>query len=248
MSGQPVPIKSLAKWKCWWTGSSLAGEIAAAIQKNIDVSKLPGGGKLVKLQYGNKVVQADLQNSFNNKVMEAVVDSYPTDRDPSAYLLGDAVLHLNSSLQGVIFGLQKPNPVDEDARRKVALKQGAYLKMMLSYLRTIAGRANSGRCPQVTYLKELALAKGLRGGGGRGKGSPDASPAPSSASSCSSRLSTATTILDGNPLIPMDTASKSSGSVVTTPANLVSYWAKLFRLMFGKMFLFMLRLTMIVSS
>eukprot|EP00438_Fugacium_kawagutii_P030696 Skav213050 [mRNA] locus=scaffold364:31684:34669:+ [translate_table: standard] len=209
MAGQGVPIKSLAKWKCWWTGTSLASEIATAIQKNIDVSALPGGGKLVKLQHGNKVVQADLQNSMNNKVMEAVVDAYPSDRDPSAYLLGDTVLHLNNNLNGVLFGMQRPNPIDEDARRKVALKQGTYLKMMLSYLRTIAGRASSGRNPHVTYLKELTLAKGLRGGGGRGKGSPSASPAPSSASSCSSHLSAATTIMDGNPLV----ASSSSGSV-----------------------------------
>ena len=154
-----VPLKSLAPWKTFWRGTSIAIDVATSIQNHIDPTKLPGKGALVTLAVATKVCGQDLDDSNNAKVMEGVLNAYPPDKDPSAYLLGDAVLHLNANLGNVLLGPESPNPVNEKSRRDTALKIGGQLKLLLSYIRTSTGRTEKGRSPTVTFLKELVVSK-----------------------------------------------------------------------------------------
>jgi len=190
-----LPIKPLASWKTWWSGSDQAQKIATSIQRHIDPTKMPGDGKLVQLKFTGKVTQEDLNDHHTSKVVEGILEAYPPSREPSGYLLGDSVMELNQMLGGAILGLQKANPVDEKARRDKALKQGAYLKMLLSYARVSSGRSAKGRSPTVTYLKELALAKGRPERKGKGSSSP---------SSTASATSEVTLLLDGRPITCLD--------------------------------------------
>ena len=199
-----MPIKPLASWKTWWGGSSTAQEIACSLHHTIDPTKLPGDGKVVDLKCSSKVGQEDLSDFHTSKVVEGLLSSYPGSKEPSAYLLGDACLVLNSMMGNCLFGPQRANPMDEKARRTKALKQGAYLKMLLSYARSSSGRSPKGRCQTVTYLKELALSQGRperKGKGTRSSASTCASPA-----STSSTMSARTLVMgvDTDPVTPAD--------------------------------------------
>ena len=193
-------FKSLASWKSWWHGGETAKSIAESILKHVDPEKVPGDGKLVLLQGGGKVTEADLKDPHTSKVIEGLLQSYPSSKDPSGYLLGDSVLLLNTMLGHTILGTAKANPVDEKSRRDQALKQGHYLKMLLSYVRTASGRCDKGWTPEVTYLKELAIAKGRPERRGKGSQSSPSVTSVAPTSPTSSTRSAVTIGLDGNPL------------------------------------------------
>ena len=160
MAGATEGFKSLATWRSWWAGKPIARELAESMQMHIDPTKLPGGGRLIVLNVAGKVSQSDLQDHHKCKLAEALLHAYPPDKDPSSYLLGDAVLHLDYMLGNVILGKQSLNPMVEKSRRDNALKDGANLKYLLSYIRNSAGRHEKGRPPEITYLKELVALKG----------------------------------------------------------------------------------------
>ena len=181
-------IKPLASWKTWWGGTTVAYDVAKSIQKHIDPSQVPGKGCLVKLKTPGKVTAPDLQDPHTARVVEGMLQSYPSEKDPSGYCLGDAVLHLNINMANVILGPERTNPVCEKGRRDAALVQGTLLKKLLSYVRSSSARHEKGRSPTTTFLKELAL---LKGRPSRGKSS-------SPASTCSTR-SAATLILGEDP-------------------------------------------------
>ena len=195
------PFKSLASWKSWWHSDHTIQGVAECIKASINPELVPGAGKLVVLHGKNKVTQTDLSDPHTSKVVAGILHGYPPSKDPSAYALGDAVLYLNDLMSGVILGAQKPNPVDEKVRRDCALKQGHYLKMLLSYVRSASWRTEKGRTPEVTYLKELAISKGRPERKGRWSSASSSSVAPTSpAVSTSSTRSAVTIGLDGEPL------------------------------------------------
>lgn len=197
----PPTVKPLAQWKTWSSGTNTAMEIADSLHQHIDPTKLPGGGKVVALTCSSKVTNVDLENTNNNKVVEALISAYPANREPSAYLLGDAPMLFNDKLNGAILGSQKANPLEEKARRNQALKQGTTMKMLLAYIRHHSGRTAKGRSPSITYLKELVLARGRDGK--KSRGSVSSSPCPSTTSASSGR-SAVTLLLDGRPITALD--------------------------------------------
>ena len=170
--------------------------IAEQLHEHMDPKKLPGKGQLVMLKGKGKVAPGDLDDYHTGSIVQALLESYPPLKDPSGYLLGDAVLRLNMLMNDSLLGPQKANPFEERARRDDALKQGTILKMLLSYTRNSSARTNRGRSPNVTYLKELALSKGRP----RKTGSP----------STSSTASAETLCLEGIPLSAFDESPESS--------------------------------------
>lgn len=176
MAGVQVPEKPLAQWRTWWSGTDWPHKIATRLHSTIDPTKMPGSGQVVELHVKGKVTQADLCDDHTGKVVEGLLESYPPNKDPSGYLLGDACLCLNAMMGHSIFGPAKPNPIDEKYRRDAALKQGTMMKMLLAYVRASSGRTPQGRSATVTYLKELALSKGRPGRKkSRGSKSPSSS-------------------------------------------------------------------------
>lgn len=206
-----VQIKPLAQWKTWWSPDDVE-RIAASLVKNIDPVKLPEK-KLVNLAACNKVSIDDVEDAHTAKVVEGLVESYPPEKEPSAYLLGDVVLRVNLKLGGIILGHQKVNPLDERARRNEALKQGSLLKLLLSYIRGSTHRCEKGRTPGVTYLKELTRSKGRPAR----KSPGSSSPAPSACSTAST-CSAVTLLLDGRPITALSASTPSPRS--TAGANL----------------------------
>ena len=193
-----MAIKPLATWKTWWTSAD-AASIAAAIHSNLDSNLLPGHGNLVTLKSVGRVGPADLDDSHTGRILQALLDSYPVNKDPSGYLLGDSIMHLNVLMGETLLGGQKANPFEERNRRDCALKQGAVLKLLLSYTRNSSNRTTKGRSPNVTFLKELAGSKGrVRKG----------SPSPSTSSTASGE----TLMLEGIPLHVLDDESPQSSS------------------------------------
>lgn len=207
-----MQLKPLASWKTWWSQDDVA-KMAACLVCLMDPTKLPHQ-KLVALGVSNKVTSEDLENPHTAKVVEGLVECYPPDKEPSAYLLGDVVLQVNHQLGGTILGHQKVNPVDEKARRNEALKQGGVLKMLLSYIRASTGRCGKGRSATVTYLKELTRSKGRPSR----KNPGSCSPAPSTCSTASAS-SAVTLLLDGRPITALSGSTPSPRS--TAGANLV---------------------------
>lgn len=200
-----VQIKPLAQWKTWWSHDDVE-RIAECLVQHMDPTKLPER-KLVNLAACNKVSIDDVEDAHTAKVVEGLVESYPPEKEPSAYLLGDVVLRVNLKLHGIILGHQKINPVDEKARRTEALKQGGLLKLLLSYIRGSTGRCEKGRSPTVTYLKELTRSKGRPSRKNLGS----SSPAPSVCSTAST--STAVTLLlDGRPITALSGSTPSPRS------------------------------------
>lgn len=151
-------FKSLASWKCWWHEGSTALHVAEALVKNVDPKELPRGS-LVELKNNKKVSEEDFHKSVNCKIMEGLLSAYPSEKDPSAYLLGDAVLRVDQSRGHVILGKPALNPMVEKTRCDSALKEGQKLKLLLSYIRNSSGRHEKGRKPEVTFLKEMVLSR-----------------------------------------------------------------------------------------
>lgn len=160
------------------------------------------GGKVVAFKVDGKVTGCDLDDHHTAKVVEGVVLAFPVDRDPSAYLLGDSLLHLNTMMGDVIFGPCRPNPMDEKSRRDTILKEGTKLKQLLSYVRAATGRTERGRSPTMTFLKELVLSRGRPS-----KRSQSKSPA----SSCST-MSAKTLILGEESSASSSRTSRATGA------------------------------------
>ena len=200
-----IPFKSLASWKAWWSKGEVAQQIASAICHYVDTTKLPGGGKLMELALSTKITEADFKKPHVSQLPEALIHAYPADKDPSGYLLGDAVLHVDERWGHVVLGAPPGNPMTEKVRRDRALKEGAQLKLLLAYVRSRSARTLEARDPNLKYLKELCADK--KDGGSR-QGTP--SPAPSTHSTAS-----ATTLIMGETgESPQSSAGSSSQQLI----------------------------------
>ena len=144
--------RPLAEWKTWW-GGDLAKSIAKALNEHINPIKLPGHGQILET---NHFTGDSLKDDHVAAVAEALLTSYPEERQPSAYLMGDAVLALDNLWKGGLLGGPKDSPIQERARRNSALATGGKMKRLLSYVRTSALKSELGKTPAVTYLKTLA--------------------------------------------------------------------------------------------
>ena len=199
-----LPFKSLASWKSWWSGKTIASDIAKSLCHHMDPTNIAGNGRMIHLTTPGKPCAQDALT--HAKICEALLHAYPAEHDPSGYLLGDAVLHLDEMLGHTILGKPSANPMKESTRRDNALKDGTNLKLLLSYIRNSSGRHDKGRHAEITYLKELASSKHKpkrRSSGSQGS-TPVASP-------MSPTYSTATTIgLDGQSLYTDKTGSENS--------------------------------------
>ena len=133
-------------------------EISEALVKTIDTTNLVGG-KLLILENSKKIQEKDFMNVLNSQVAEVLIEHFPPTKDPSGYLLGDAVLRYDSAIGHMICGKPSPNPILEEERRKRALGEGSKMKLLLSYIRARSSRTDKGRFPEMTYLKEMWLAK-----------------------------------------------------------------------------------------
>ena len=211
-----TPCKPLAQWRTWWSGSDMPTRIAESIKNSIDPTKLPGNGRLVCLKGGDKVCKDDLEDFHTGKVLEGLLNAYPPNKEPSGYLLGDTVMKLNDLLGHTIFGPPRQNPLEEKARRDGALRQGSYLKLLLSYVRNSSARTEKGRSPSATYLKELALSKGRPDR--KAKGS-FRSPSPSPSTSTHSTISAVTLDLDGQPMTSSNGSARSSSNGIEKLAD-----------------------------
>ena len=146
------PDLPLATWKVWW-GPELADQIALSLKNYVDPKLLPGGGRLLtKMEFRSE----DLRNPFIGSIVEGLCKSYPLDRQPSAYLLGDAILSLDRLLNHGLLRSSNGNPITEKLRRDDALAEGGRLKKLLSYVRLSGAKSDVGRSSDVTYLKQLA--------------------------------------------------------------------------------------------
>ena len=146
------PDLPLATWKVWW-GPELADQIALSLKNHVDPKLLPGGGRLLtKVEFRSE----DLRNPFIGSIVEGLCKSYPLDRQPSAYLLGDAILSLDRLLNHGLLRSSNGNPIKEKLRRDDALAEGGRLKKLLSYVRLSGAKSDVGRSSDVTYLKQLA--------------------------------------------------------------------------------------------
>ena len=142
---------SLASWKVWWNRETVQ-DIAEGLKYCVDVKKLPGQGLLLP----KKDVWSSRSLEDLHVNGEGLLTSYPKDRQPSGYLLGDALLKLNRLWGDALPGPVDVNPLKERARRELALAQGCQLKKLLSFVRTSALKADRGRRESTTYLKSLA--------------------------------------------------------------------------------------------
>lgn len=149
MSGSPKP---LASWKTWWT-RDLAISVAKSLRDHIVSQNMLGKGRLLSTQ---SFTGDTLKDNHVASVAEALLVSYPGDHQPSAYLLGDAVLELDELWNGSLLGGENESPIVEKRRRDAALGEGQKLKKLLSYMRTSALKTENGKTPEVTYLKSLA--------------------------------------------------------------------------------------------
>ena len=174
-------FKSLASWKTWWSDGHVSLAIAEALVKRVETMNLVGGS-LLQLSNCKKIQEHDLQAKINAQVAEAVLEAYPADKEPSGYLLGDAILRCDSVWGHVMCGKPSANPLEEKDRRSRALKEGSKVRLLLSYMRHRASRSERGRTPEATYLKELCMANQSSEKRGRKKSSPLSSPTGSTVS------------------------------------------------------------------
>lgn len=158
MSKPSLENKPLATWKTWW-GSNLPSSIGASIHKHLDVRKIPGGGRVLTK---DTFRADDLKDPYIASVLEGLLTSYPKDKQPSAYLLGDAVLELDKLMNHSLLGHPETNPCKELSRRDDALAEGGKLRKLLSWARTSALKSNIGRNESSTYLKQLANQRVVR--------------------------------------------------------------------------------------
>ena len=177
--GQEVLFKSLATWKTWWQEGSAHLAVAEGLVKYVNTRDLPGSGELVSLFEKGKVTEHDLEQEHTCRVVEALLKTYPADKQPSAYCLGDAVQKVDHVWCHVILGKPSDNPCVEKARRDQALREGHKLKLLLSYIRNSSSRHDKGRKATVTFLKELANSQPRPRKGSKSGGSELASPTSS---------------------------------------------------------------------
>ena len=119
MSKEASPLeKPFACSKTWW-GTEEVQTVAKILQAHIDPLKLPRGGMLLLSNEFNGEV---IKNHHVSTVAEALLLSYPLDRQPSAYLLGDAVIQLDSLWNGALMGGPQSSLVKEKLRRDNALR------------------------------------------------------------------------------------------------------------------------------
>lgn len=148
--------RPLTPWKTWWSDApeSVPRKVAIALRENIDTQNLPGQGRILEKTV---TCAADLEQSLHaSSVAEALLVSYPADRQPSGWLLGEACLELNCLWGGALFGEPDENPIKEQYRRDNALAEGEKLKKLLAYIRNSAVKSDKGRNERVTFLKQLA--------------------------------------------------------------------------------------------
>lgn len=186
MAMQSSLSKPLASWKTWWS-PELPRNIAQTILDNIDVRKLPRDGMLLAK---DSFRSEDLKECHTAAVVEGLLLAYPKDRHPSAYLLGDAVLELNTLMNKSLLGPEHANPIKEISRRDDALGEGAKLKKLLSFVRNSSLKHDVGKTAAATYLKQLANSRVVRGKdrsvSSSTTASSDSQLSPSSASDCQS--------------------------------------------------------------
>ena len=154
MSSESEPRDApLAPWKVWWD-ADVVDKVAAGLKEHIDPRALPGQGLLIpeKATFCAK----SLEDDHIGRVAEGLLTSYPKERQPSSYLLGEALLSLNRMWHGSLLGPVESNPLKEKSRRELALAQGCQLKRLLSFIRTSALKTSKGRTASATYLKSLA--------------------------------------------------------------------------------------------
>ena len=148
----PLNSRPLAAWKTWW-GPDLPKAIAESLHSHIDPMQLPGKGCLLTNSHFNG---NSLKDSHTANVSEALLLKYPENRQPSGYLLGDSVMHLDVLWNGSLLGGVQDSPLKEMKRRETALGEGGKLKKLLSYVRSLALKSENGKTPEITYLKGLA--------------------------------------------------------------------------------------------
>ena len=188
-------FKSLAPWKSWWKGTDFPKNVAKSMYDYMDTTQIAGNGRLLHLDTKGKATEKDAKT--HAKLCEGLLRAYPAERDPSGYLLGDSVLHLDIMLNHAILGRPEGNPMKEASRRDNALRDGTNLKLLLSYIRNSSARSDKGRHVEITYLKDLVNTNFKpKRRSGVSVCSSTATPSPTSPSTCS-----ATTIgLDGQSL------------------------------------------------
>lgn len=173
MSGDEpvVSVASLASWKVWWDAET-ATQVALGLKEHVDPRALPGQGVLIpeKTTFNARA----LEDEHIGRVAEGLLTAYPKHRQPSSYLLGDALLSLNQMWGNSLLGAAESNLLKEKSRRELALAQGCQLKRLLSFIRTSALKASKGRTATTTYLKSLANERLLR------KASLESTPSPTS--------------------------------------------------------------------
>ena len=144
--------RPLAAWKTWW-GPDLSKAIAESLNSHIDPLQLPGKGSLLANSHFNG---NSLKDPHTANVSEALLLKYPENKQPSGYLLGDSVMHLDVLWNGSLLGGVQDSPLKENRRRDLALGEGGKLKKLLSYVRSSALKSETGKTPEITYLKGLA--------------------------------------------------------------------------------------------
>ena len=95
-ASSPLHLRPLADWRTWWT-PDIPETIAKAMKYHINVRKLPGNGCILNTSHFNGDV---IKDAHISSVAEALLVSYPKNRQPSGYLLGDVVLKLDDLWNG----------------------------------------------------------------------------------------------------------------------------------------------------
>ena len=181
MSADLAGEKPLATWKTWWP-KELPYSIGKSLFEHVDFRKLPGQGKIL-----NKDVfrQGDLKDAYIAGIVEGMLVAYPQEKQPSAYLLGDAVIQLDKLMGHSLLGMPNSNPIRERSRRECALAEGSKLRKLLSFVRTSSLKHPTGRSDESTYLKSIANARIVRGKSASSSTASSDSPAPTSGSTFS---------------------------------------------------------------
>ena len=168
--------KPLATWKTWWS-PSLARAIARTLHETIDPRLLPGGGQLLTKDYFRT---QDLNDAHVSLVIEGLLKSYPKDRQPSGYLLGDAFMALDLIMNHSLLGPPQSNPIKEKHRRESGLAEGGKMRKLLSFVRTSSLKHDVGKTAESTFIKKMANNRIVRG-----KSKTFSSPSISNSSQCS---------------------------------------------------------------
>ena len=175
---EPRGCYPLASWKTWWS-DALAKDIAKSIHSMIDCTKLPGGGQLLTK---DTFRAEDLKDHHVCLVTEAILQSYPKDRQPSGYLLGDAFMQLNQLMNYSLVGPPKSNPILEKDRADKCLAEGGKMKRLLSFVRNSSLKHDTGRTPETQWIKRMANQRVVKSKTTRNQSSPatssSSSPSP----------------------------------------------------------------------